>query len=308
MATRTVLRSKDTAGLDDLYLSFERGDKKWRISMGDRRGKVSRYTVGAGDTVAVGDASSRERSDCGQAVRLECTACCEAGRDGWWVHRWLTDLSVDNIVVHPASIEVNWRARRAKTDRLDGDKLMAMLIRHHTGEHVWSVLREPNHEDEDARRAHHELASSRWSSDPVGFTPTGRPSHFGVGYRGGSDGASRIVIRIVDSVRPSVVAPRSPTPDGQETMATPRERSARWVRLPAQATKESLACRFLRSQEDLDRVRAVAPMQVLPAVATARIRAGGCDRSPRASPMQRCRVNRGVPQRQQFVVEQRHRQ
>ncbi|CAN7255050.1 hypothetical protein [Variovorax paradoxus] len=57
---------------------------------------------------------------------------------------------MDNIVVDPASIEGSRRARRAKTDRLDADKLLPMLVRHHGGEHVWSVLREPSAEDEDA--------------------------------------------------------------------------------------------------------------------------------------------------------------
>jgi transposase len=60
-------------------------------------------------------------------------------------------------VVDSASIEVNRRAKRAKTDRLDGDKLLAMLLRHHAGERVWSVLHEPTAADEDARRAHREL-------------------------------------------------------------------------------------------------------------------------------------------------------
>jgi transposase len=60
-------------------------------------------------------------------------------------------------VVDACSIEVNRRARRAKTDRLDGDKLLSMLLRHHSGERVWSVLHEPTPEDEDARRLHREL-------------------------------------------------------------------------------------------------------------------------------------------------------
>ena len=84
-------------------------------------------------------------------------SCYEAGRDGWWLHRWLRAQGIDNIVVDSTSIEVNRRARRAKTDRLDGDKLLAMLLRHHAGERVWSVLHEPTAEDEDARRAHREL-------------------------------------------------------------------------------------------------------------------------------------------------------
>jgi transposase len=61
-------------------------------------------------------------------------------------------------VVDSSSIEVNRHARRAKTDRLDGDKLLAMLLRHHRGERVWAVVHEPTPEDEDARRTHRELA------------------------------------------------------------------------------------------------------------------------------------------------------
>ena len=50
-------------------------------------------------------------------------SCYEAGRDGFWPHRLLTTLGVTNVVVDSSSIEVSRRARRAKTDRLDGDKL-----------------------------------------------------------------------------------------------------------------------------------------------------------------------------------------
>lgn len=138
-------------------MSFELGDKQWRLSIGDRRGNVSRYTVGAGNTAAVGDCIVRAAKRLRTSGRARVHGCYDAGRDGWWLHRWLTKLGVDNIVVDPASIEVNRRARRAKTDRLDGDKLLAMLVRHHAGEHVWSVLREPSPEDEDARRVHREL-------------------------------------------------------------------------------------------------------------------------------------------------------
>ncbi len=61
-------------------------------------------------------------------------------------------------MVDSSSIEVNRRARRAKTDRLDGDKLLSMLIRYHADEpRVWSVVRVPTPEQEDARRAHREL-------------------------------------------------------------------------------------------------------------------------------------------------------
>ena len=71
-------------------------------------------------------------------------SCYEAGRDGWWLHRWLKHQGIDNIVVDSSSIEVNRHARRAKSDRLDGDKLLQMLLRHRRGERVWSVLHEPS--------------------------------------------------------------------------------------------------------------------------------------------------------------------
>ena len=53
--TRTVLRDKDASDGDDLYMSFELGDKRWQMSIGDRRRCVSHYTVAAGDTAAVAD-------------------------------------------------------------------------------------------------------------------------------------------------------------------------------------------------------------------------------------------------------------
>jgi transposase len=89
-------------------------------------------------------------------------SCYEAGRDGFWLHRWLLGQGIDNIVVDSASIEVNRRRRRAKTDRLDGAKLLAMLLRHQAGEQrVWAVVRVPTVEQEDARRAHRELERLR---------------------------------------------------------------------------------------------------------------------------------------------------
>jgi transposase len=85
-------------------------------------------------------------------------SCYEAGRDGFWLHRFLSQAGVDNVVVDSSSIEVNRRARRAKTDALDLDGLMKLLIRHHLGEKkVWSVVRVPTIREEDARQLHREI-------------------------------------------------------------------------------------------------------------------------------------------------------
>jgi len=66
---------------------------------------------------------------------------------------------IHNTVVDSASIEVNRRARRTKTDTLDAVKLVTMLIRYHNGEpRVWRVVRVPTTAEEDQRQLHRELA------------------------------------------------------------------------------------------------------------------------------------------------------
>ena len=156
--TQTVPQGKNTANQGELYMSLELGDKQWKLSFSDSRRGPSRFSVDAGDAAAVADCVAKAKARCALDAQALVHSCYEAGRDGWWLHRWLMHQGIDNIVVDSASIEVNRRARRAKTDQLDADKLLAMLQRHHGGEHVWSVLHEPKPEDEDARRTHRELA------------------------------------------------------------------------------------------------------------------------------------------------------
>jgi transposase len=85
-------------------------------------------------------------------------SCYEAGREGFWLHRYLVAGGVENLVVDSSSIEVNRRAKRTKTDRLDVGKLLSMLIRYHSGEKkVWSVVHVPSVEAEDNRHLHRQL-------------------------------------------------------------------------------------------------------------------------------------------------------
>jgi transposase len=85
-------------------------------------------------------------------------SCYEAGRDGFWLHRFLEAHGVNSLVVDSASIEVSRRFRRAKTDRLDVGKLLNMLVRYHQGEpKVWSVVHVPSVAEEDQRQLHREL-------------------------------------------------------------------------------------------------------------------------------------------------------
>jgi transposase len=86
-------------------------------------------------------------------------SCFEAGRDGFWLHRFLqSEPGRFNLIVDSASIEVKRRRRHLKTDRIDALKLLSMLIRYHNGEtKVWSVIHVPSPEAEDARNLHREL-------------------------------------------------------------------------------------------------------------------------------------------------------
>jgi len=149
---------KHTGESSELYMAFELGEKNWKLSLSDGTRSPSRYTVAAGDTAALLECIAKAKARCGHAPEARVGSCYEAGRDGFWLHRWLIAQGIDNIVVDSASIEVNRRARRTKTDRLDADKLLAMLLRFTGGERrVWSVVRVPTAEQEDARRAHREL-------------------------------------------------------------------------------------------------------------------------------------------------------
>jgi len=55
-------------------------------------------------------------------------SCYEAGRNGFWLDRCLTSLGIENAIVDSSSIEVNRRKRRAKTDRIDVEKLLVLLM------------------------------------------------------------------------------------------------------------------------------------------------------------------------------------
>ncbi len=95
--------------------------------------------MAAGDKRGVLDVVTKAKARCGLAGEVVVRSCYEAGRDGFWLHRWLREQGIDNIVVDSASIEVNRRARRAKGDRLDDGKLLTMLMRSPTG-NVWVDL------------------------------------------------------------------------------------------------------------------------------------------------------------------------
>jgi transposase len=141
-----------------LYVAFELGKKDWKLAMTSGFG-VSPWlrTVASGDLRGVERALQQGRKRFGLPPRAAVVSCYEAGRDGFWIHRALTQLGIGNRVVDSASIEMNRRARRAKTDRLDALKLVMMLVRVCLGErHVWREVHVPSVAVEAARQVSRE--------------------------------------------------------------------------------------------------------------------------------------------------------
>lgn len=146
-----------------LSLAFELGSTKWTLGFTTASAQRPRVrTIPAGDLRALEQEVLRAKARFGLALEAPVRSCYEAGRDGFWLHRWLLAHGVANIVVDSSSIEVNRKARRAKTDRLDVGKLLAQLLRWAGGEpKVWSVIRIPGPEAEDARQLTREIESIR---------------------------------------------------------------------------------------------------------------------------------------------------
>lgn len=162
--TATTRRFDPTALETLLYLSFELGEGSWTLSFTSGFGApVHRRRVPARDRDAVLRQIEAMKERLGLAASCRVVSCYEAGRDGFWLHRFLAAHEIENLVVDSSSIEVSRRSRRAKTDRLDGESLLDLLLRHWAGSQkkVFSVVRVPTVEQEDRRHLHRELESAK---------------------------------------------------------------------------------------------------------------------------------------------------
>ncbi len=144
-----------------LYLGFELSNKKWKLGFSIGLGqKIRIRTIDSGDLRALRLEIQSAKKRFGLVDKAPVVSCYEAGRDGFWIHRFLTSEGIRNLVVDSASIEVNRRKRRVKADKLDVNSLVRMLIRYSYGEQkIWSVVRVPSDKDEDGRQLHRELSS-----------------------------------------------------------------------------------------------------------------------------------------------------
>ena len=164
MATPAARRiEQDSFPRPTLYLAFELGKNTWKLgfTIGVAQQPRERM-IPAGEVERLQQEIARAKQRFGLPEEACVMSCYEAGRDGFWLHRYLVAHGIQNHVIESASIEVNRRQRRAKTDRLDVRKLLTMLLRHSAGEKkVWSVVRVPSVEEEDCRQLHRELTTAQ---------------------------------------------------------------------------------------------------------------------------------------------------
>jgi len=124
-------------------MAFNDGNKKRHV------------TIKARDLKQLGVEIDKAKRRFHHEEKTQIKSCYEAGRDGFWIHRYLLHKGIDNLVVDSSSIEVSRRKRRAKSDRLDAGNLLRLLMRYHGNERqVWKVV------STDCRRRGYEASPS----------------------------------------------------------------------------------------------------------------------------------------------------
>src|SRR5215468_1423976 len=154
-------KSTPTAGdCGTIFVAIELSQKTWLITVhSPDRDQFSRHRLEGGDHAGllalIEKVRARATQQLGSTPRV--VSCYEAGYDGFWLHRLLEAAGISSLVFDAASIAVEQRSRRAKTDRIDGELLLRTLMAHLRGEpRVVRIVRVPSVEEEDARRASRE--------------------------------------------------------------------------------------------------------------------------------------------------------
>jgi transposase len=162
-----------------VYVAIELSKKGWLIALrGPAADRISLHRLAAGDAAGLLALIERFRRAAVEAAGTEVAvlACQEAGYDGFWLHRVLMAAGVVSHVVDPASIHVDRRARRAKTDRIDAQALLRTLMAHHRGEgRVWSVVRAPTPDEEGAGHCPAPAPAPRAAEPDQGARPAREP-------------------------------------------------------------------------------------------------------------------------------------
>ena len=142
---------------DTLYVAIELSRQSWVVGVKSPAGeKIGLHSLGPADVEGVRDLIENQRAKAEQALGREVRVLCcyEAGYEGFWPARWLEqEMSIETVVLDPASLLVNRKAKQRKTDRIDAKKMLRALLAHDRGDAtVLSRVRIPSVEEEDRKR------------------------------------------------------------------------------------------------------------------------------------------------------------
>ena len=157
--TTATHNAHDTTTERVLFVAFELSEKTWKLGFTTGHGQQPRErSIAARNQARLLQEVAQAKKRFGLPESAPVVSCYEAGREGFWLHRFLQAQGITNHVVDSSAIEVKRRQRRAKSDGLDVRKLLSMLMRFHHGERdVWRVVHVPTVEAEDGRHLHRDL-------------------------------------------------------------------------------------------------------------------------------------------------------
>ena len=152
----TATYNQDAPAGGDIFLSVEMSRLKWVVGMQTPvADKVALHALACGDVDALLALIDRGRAKLASAgiPAPAVVVCYEAGYEGFWLYRRLIALGIRVVVIDPASLLVDRRAKRAKTDRIDARSMVRALMAWARGERqVLSEVHVPTVEQDDARR------------------------------------------------------------------------------------------------------------------------------------------------------------
>jgi transposase len=120
---------EDITDTPTIHLALDLDRRWWTVVFvlpWDRAARL--YRIAGGDREALLPLIERQRNKLDEeGARI--VGCYEAGRDGFWLDRWLKAHGVDNRILDSASLEVPRRRQRVKTDKVDTVRLLRVLLR-----------------------------------------------------------------------------------------------------------------------------------------------------------------------------------
>jgi len=138
-------------------MAMELSNSKWKLGFGNGA-KLRRKSIDARDRQRCLEEVSLAKSKLKLPADAKVVCCFEAGRDGHWICRWLESEGFEVLEIDSSSIETARGRKHVKTDRIDVEKLLDLLIRHHCFglRRAFRVVRVPSVAAEAGQRLHRE--------------------------------------------------------------------------------------------------------------------------------------------------------